>query len=839
MVPPGSEPQFEWQVPVTAAAIGATLVDATLGPRGKWRKISADSQVYGFLYALSTVIRKTPWTKATNKVLELLEAMAMHCPIEVYPFAVTPDLSKELFLKSFQIMENFSIKKEEQGSTGWKMCCYFHQARKMVDPTKDVNDALVDFFGKVTFGASSECKKDNLNKLGRECLMFYDRVVTAGVTDLMPRCRIDLAPNNALDQLSKMIKISQTAAVSFDESEFPTGFRHVIQLLFVRMKSCVASEDVSVRTLARDEIPTLIGIVKLVKHLLGKFRFNGKAEAQVLANLGSAMDWFEKPPPTSEELMIVRASCRALRVFIMALYAGKWDHVFRELTEAGGSRRRMDATIANHTRFRLKEDVESIYDREKLQQENAAKFAASSLPIAEPVVEVPAASSQDAADNFDIESEAESEVGEDKEKKLMAARAKHVQAALEDAVRLVKRPSMKADYVALFRESLLVQNRNNFRPDDSSCSWRHGWFYDCSADQEPKIGDKSKHIVRAISPQPDAPVVKMFFEAVLSIVQDNDILIAPNARSAGASRTLLSSLSKAASTDILNIIYKEYPSRGRSRLHEMVHLASTKSFGLQPARARLHYQWTTTASDSIVQAADLEMPDKVEQQEKLAILGSEHLLHFEKMLKPTEKVELFHWEKPQEVYEEMLHHLRLTSLTTASCGRVQLLKACVKMQVKCLALYRSEKHYDILQRDLSAWMLEESLTNPQAAYYLSRKDLIEQLGLTPDAGAPGVPPAIVKDGDGKSTGKGGEDQSSEGESEKSKTGRKGEEEEEEEEEEEDEVIDPPPPKKLKGGAGTGKAKPKGKAKPPGKAKPKGKAKEPAPATAPGTPIALE
>jgi len=135
-------PKFEWQLPVVAAATGATVATATTGQHGKWRKIASDVQVYAFLYALASAIRKTPWTNASRKVLSLLEAMALHVPVDVYPFAITPALPKELFLKSFQLMENFSVKMEGHGSTGWKMCCYFHQARKMVDHTRDVNDLL-------------------------------------------------------------------------------------------------------------------------------------------------------------------------------------------------------------------------------------------------------------------------------------------------------------------------------------------------------------------------------------------------------------------------------------------------------------------------------------------------------------------------------------------------------------------------------------------------------------------------------------------------------------------------------------------------------------------------
>ena len=98
-------------------------------------------------------------------------------------------------------------------------------------------------------------------------------------------------------------------------------------------------------------------------------------------------------------------------------------------------------------------------------------------------------------------------------------------------------------------------------------------------------------------------------------------------------------------------MYKEYPGRGRQKLTEVVHAASTKHSGPQPAEARLHYPLTTTATDAIVQLRDVEEPVLVEVQEKVSFLGSDQLLEHEKMLKPTDKTVLMHWEKRQEVYE--------------------------------------------------------------------------------------------------------------------------------------------------------------------------------------------
>ena len=98
----------------------------------------------------------------------MLAATAMHCPIDVYPFVISNQMQREIFLQSFHLMENLSVVQEDLGSSAWKICCLFNQARKMMDHQKDVNDALVDFFGGIDFAASSEYNMTNLkNKLAR------------------------------------------------------------------------------------------------------------------------------------------------------------------------------------------------------------------------------------------------------------------------------------------------------------------------------------------------------------------------------------------------------------------------------------------------------------------------------------------------------------------------------------------------------------------------------------------------------------------------------------------------------------------------------------------------
>ena len=98
--------------------------------------------------------------------------------------------------------------------------------------------------------------------------------------------------------------------------------------------------------------------------------------------------------------------------------------------------------------------------------------------------------------------------------------------ATDEIIRFHERPTLKCNFEGLFKESLLIQSRGSFQHSEGQ--WRHGWLYDCCADQEPKITEKKS--VMTVSPQPDAPVAKMFFEAALAVSQDNDVFLAPNAR---------------------------------------------------------------------------------------------------------------------------------------------------------------------------------------------------------------------------------------------------------------------------------------------------------------------
>jgi len=170
-----------------------------------------------------------------------------------------------------------------------------------------------------------------------------------------------------------------------------------------------------------------------------------------------------------------------------------------------------------------------------------------------------------------------------------------------------------------------------------------------------------------------------------------------------------------------------------------------------------------------------------------------------------------------------------------------MLQACLKMNIKCLALYRTEVHLKLMREDLLAWMTTESESNPRCHYYLKRDDLIEQLGLDPDdavvsqhAAGLGDASSVGEDDNQGEPQKAGKDDNQEepeeeGEDDEEPEEEEGEEEAEEEEPEEAEEDNQgePAAKKHKGegqAKGKGKAKAKGKAKSKAQGKAKAKAK---------------
>ena len=108
------------------------------------------------------------------------------------------------------------------------------------------------------------------------------------------------------------MSVPQVVASSFPDDEVVGGFKGVVELLFVPMKTARCPEDISIRCLVGEELPKIIGIVKVVSFLFAKYTYSGKHEKKVLSNLGSAVRWYEAPAVSSEVLMVCTPSCKRL-----------------------------------------------------------------------------------------------------------------------------------------------------------------------------------------------------------------------------------------------------------------------------------------------------------------------------------------------------------------------------------------------------------------------------------------------------------------------------------------------------------------------------------------------
>jgi hypothetical protein len=152
---------------------------------------------------------------------------------------------------------------------------------------------------------------------------------------------------------------------------------------------------------------------------------------------------------------------------------------------------------------------------------------------------------------------------------------------MQQQVRFVVRPNTKDGYVALLRESTLIQNRSTLATSAPSPDhWRHGWIYDSGSDMEPNISDSSNRSVWAWPPQPDEPVLKQFMEVAMAEQDEvHDIFIMPSCRSKGSKSAFQKILgSKLIVQDDLHITYKECSKRGARNSVEIVFAASSKKF---------------------------------------------------------------------------------------------------------------------------------------------------------------------------------------------------------------------------------------------------------------------
>jgi hypothetical protein len=237
--------------------------------------------------------------------------------------------------------------------------------------------------------------------------------------------------------------------------------------------------------------------------------------------------------------MVISGSCKLVGMFLQGLYEGKYDGVIQEI-DAQDMKNMTGKAIFEYAKFNMS-GVASVYAKEKVQQENVARFAATggdassgSQPEKDGAACQELPLQQPSEHEDETEEEVESNIAQ-KERLLKEPREEHVRAAMQKQVRFVVRPNTKDGYVALLRESTLIQNRSTLATSAPSPDhWRHGWIYDSGSDMEPNISDSSNGSVWAWPPQPDEPVLKQFMEVAMA---EHDRYLASERPWSSSSRT--------------------------------------------------------------------------------------------------------------------------------------------------------------------------------------------------------------------------------------------------------------------------------------------------------------
>ena len=202
--------------------VGVVVVDPKgPGKRGAWRRMSLDLQTFGFIWAWASLIRDASPSEELEVQLGAFQDAARQWPMDFYFFGVKPDIENAIFLKSFDIMESYRKNEEMHAPGGWQICVLFHQAQVLqhgssvqgkTDPVTD----LCNFFKGYEFAASSDYTRLD-NKLAKECLTVYDRVMASPTSEeILIQARVHLGPKTT----SKLIMISQrTAACRHQENK--------------------------------------------------------------------------------------------------------------------------------------------------------------------------------------------------------------------------------------------------------------------------------------------------------------------------------------------------------------------------------------------------------------------------------------------------------------------------------------------------------------------------------------------------------------------------------------------------------------------------------------------
>ena len=102
--------------------------------------------------------------------------------------------------------------------------------------------------------------------------------------------RVALGPKNVLDQMSKLVKISQKVAAAGTQ-QLKERLQFVVELLYIRLARGMA--PTSLADLQNKELPKLIKAHSLLDHLSSKFTYEDDVVKWLLGYVKTPLKWQE------------------------------------------------------------------------------------------------------------------------------------------------------------------------------------------------------------------------------------------------------------------------------------------------------------------------------------------------------------------------------------------------------------------------------------------------------------------------------------------------------------------------------------------------------------------
>ena len=727
-----------------------------------FRKISMDVMIFAFLQELQ---KRREIAERGCIPVNFLQA-ARHLPVNYVLIPASAAHEEHVYVFSLQIMEDFRTAEEEHAPRAWQLCQIWAQARAMTQksgaPSEDPAAAVAEVLKRVR--CSKNCdyadKGIIMKRVVQDALNVYDRVLAADIGDALSYAGAEFGPRSPLTSMSKLVKLSQAvqAAASARKTSPPGLLKRTIQVMLLRLQLSLTDQQEGINALGKTEIPRCILIGELLAEAASRLPSLGQPVAvqNVILALGTSL-----PKPSAVEAAAREALHQPVKAglsWVLQILMGQLDAVLREMVHQD-IKKSSAKQLLLHGKLGWVEDVQPKLDSDaEAQKRQAVVFAAAAQGVPDEdqdifvsavLVAASAAASPQTmpalADNAGEASTAEAATTASPSSKGEAlqatspaeARAAYAKSALDKFLIVDVGPELGAgvaDWQVLLEKISAGSSgvsRNGFQ--------LHAWVLDAASDAEPVL--KEEESVFARPPPVNKVLAERFFKAAGRNTgpEKHFMLLAP-AGGAGAAGMLTKIMTEEpfeeAVADHLNILYKETSKgrgqrRSRTKLLErvlgFVSKAAVAAAAAAPVKKcnRLHFTATSTMSDSIINAPPPagEHQPRLTLDRKAKVLSPGGLLRGEDLeSKPAVECILLHHEKAPELWAEVFHHYRVSSIATATPGSGAMLKGAIGLEIPAAALCKNEEHKAFLLEQLLEWAVRES-RRPHSWCYAADSDL--------------------------------------------------------------------------------------------------------------------